>query len=121
MNVTFTYAEGALSGPWFRAYRAVKRKLRRGGVGVRVQLLPLTGLEIHIDVLVLPPSLVDQIPKSVTFGEAVTAPADRVMNELDTLVERLLADDDLRVGAPSRMYAIHQGFRPVGQRGRIED
>jgi hypothetical protein len=121
MNLTFTYAEGELSGPWFRAYKAVKRKLQRGGLNVRVELLPLTELDPHVDVLVLPTSLSHRAPVSVAVGEAVIAPVDKGEKELDRLVERLLADGALRVGQPSRTFALHHGFRPLRGRGRVEE
>lgn len=121
IKVTFVYAEGELSGPWFRAYKAVKRKLQRAGLNVRIQLLPLTELELRVDVLVVPASLSHRVPASVAIREVVVVTADRGQHELDQLVERLLADDDLRVGQPSRTFALHQGFRPLGQRGRAEE
>jgi hypothetical protein len=121
MNLTFGYTEGERSGPWFRTYKAVKRKLQRGGVNVRVQLLPLTELGPRVDVLVLPASLSHHVPVSVDVGEAVIAPVDKAQKQLDQLVDRLLADDGLRVGQPSRTFALHQGFRPLRGRGRVEE
>jgi len=121
MNLTFAYTEGELSGPWFRAYKAVKRKLQRGGLNVRVQLLPLTELEPRVDILVLPASLSHRVPVSVAVGEAIIAPVDKGQKQLDRLVERLLADDNLRVGQPSPTFALHQGFRPLRGRGRVEE
>ena len=120
LNVAFAYPEGELSGQWFRAYKALKRKLRRGGLNVRVQLLPLTELSAQVDVLVVPTELADD-PPPAGAGETFFAAAASAEKELEPLVERLLADEGLRSGEPSPTSVVHQGFRPLTQRGRAED
>ena len=119
LKITFGHPEGVLSAPWFRAYKSVKRKARRAGWNVQIELLPVTALAAELDVLVLSAPLQNGKLKP---AQTLVGPPDQVRRELDELVERLLHDERLRYAQPPpRTFAVHQGFRPLTERGRLED
>jgi hypothetical protein len=119
LRITFGHPEGALSAPWFRAYKSVKRKARRAGLNVQVELLPVTALPAAVDVLVLSTPLQNgKLKPAQTF----VGPPDQVQRELDELVDRLLHDQRLQYAQPPpRTFAVHQGFRPLTERGRLAE
>jgi alkanesulfonate monooxygenase SsuD/methylene tetrahydromethanopterin reductase-like flavin-dependent oxidoreductase (luciferase family) len=119
LKIAFGHPEGELSAPWFRAYKSVKRKMRRAGLNVQVELLPVTALAADVDVLVLRAPLHNG---NHTEAQTLVGPPEQVQDELDELVKRLVHDERLCYAqAPSRTFAVHQGFRPLTERGRLAE
>jgi hypothetical protein len=119
VKITFGHAEGTLPAPWFRAYKRLKRKVRRTGLNVQVELLPTTALPADVDVLVLSAPLPNGKPNP---PETLVGHAEQVQQKLDELLERLLQDQRLLYAQPPpRTFAVHQGFRPLTERGRLEE
>lgn len=120
--IVFGYQDGILPNPFFRAYKRVKRAMRRAAYHASVELQPLSRLPAHVDVLIVVPPAGPREFGSSDLGEVVSADPDDVQAEIDRVVERLVADGSL-VHAPvsARAIAVHRGFRAVTERARLAE
>jgi hypothetical protein len=109
--LVWAYPEGSLSSGWFRAYKRLRRTVSRAGLGIRVELLPMTALPSKLDILVVPASL-ERTARALTGEhECLAGSADEVQQAFDQLVARRLELGDVGyeravVNAP----VLHRGF-----------
>jgi hypothetical protein len=116
------YSDGMLPNPWFRAYKRVKRGMRRAAFNARVELLPITQLPSLVDLLVVPPSLEETARTLPGIEELLVAQADEMQAGLDRLVERLSDQGTLlHATAAGRSVAVHRGFQAVRERARLNE
>jgi hypothetical protein len=120
LAIGWAHPDGKLPSAWFRAYKRLKRTVRRAGLHARVELVPIGEAGDAFDLLVVPPELAGA-PAPASTQRVVTAPED-AQRELDAVVERLLAEGllDYEPG-PAAALAVHRGCLPVHGRGRVED
>jgi hypothetical protein len=99
LRIVVAYPDGALSSGLFRAVQRARRAIERGGYSARIDL----------------------VPRSTAQGDVVVD-ADAPLDELNGLIERLVAEGRLVRGPQSpRAVAIHRGLVPVGDRARIAE
>lgn len=120
--IACAYPDGVLGGPWFQAYRRLKRTLRRRGLWAEVLLVPDIDVPPEVDLLVLPADTPGEDGARGEAPERVYVPVDEAQDAIDALVERLVAAGRLRPSlAPSRPLALHRGFQAVYERARLPD
>lgn len=120
--IACAYAEGMLASSWFRAYKRVKQMMKRGSLDARVELLPMTDLPPHIDLLIVPPSLADAANSAPGIGECLVTSPERMQQDFDRILQRLVTDGRLEHAlAPARVFAIHRGFQALAERARLAD
>jgi hypothetical protein len=117
--IVCAYPDGRLPSGWFQAIQRARRKSDRAGIGVRLELLPVSrippGAEIIVAAEPLPPS---DRPES----EVVIVEPGAVGATIDGLIARLVAEQRAQPGSPaSRAVAVHRGFQPLSERARIAD
>jgi hypothetical protein len=121
LRIVFGFPDGMLANPWFRAYKRVKRGMRRAAYHATVELEPLARLPHGIDVLIVERS--STMPADAPPAtELVVAEPDEVQAEVDLLLARLVEAGSLR-HAPghSRSLATHLGFRAINERARLAE
>jgi len=120
--IACAYVDGTLAASWFRAYKRIKQTIKRGSFTARVELVPMTGLPPRIDVLIVPPFLADVANAMPGIQELLVVSPERLQQEFDRLVERLVGDGRLEhAPTPARALAIHRGFRALTDRARLAD
>jgi hypothetical protein len=113
------YPDGRLPSGWFQAIQGARRRIERGGVGVRLELLPVSRLLPEAEVIVA----AEPLPPAARIGSEVVIVEPGALNAtIDALVARLVAERRVLPGPPaSRAIAVHRGFQPLGERARIAD
>ncbi len=120
--IVCAYPDGMLANSWFRAYRRVKRAVRRRGFDAQVELAPVTDLPSRVDVLVVPPSLGQVTRAGPGVGELLVVPPESLQPALEQLIEGALREGRLQSAlAPDRRVAVHRGFQAVAERARFDD
>lgn len=120
--IVFGHPDGILPNPWYRAYKRVKRAMRRAAYHATVELRPVARLPAPMDVLVVEPTLGIDPVMDARATEVVRAEAEEVQAAIDRIVEGLVASGRLTHAPPaSREIAVHIGFQPVGERARIRE
>lgn len=120
--IVFGYHDGILPNPFFRAYKRVKRAMRRAAFHASVELQPLTRLPTHVDLLITTPPGGAPDSGSSAIKEVISADPDEVQAEIDWAIERLVADGRLtHAPLPARAIAVHHGFRAVTERARLAE
>jgi hypothetical protein len=122
LRIVFGFPDGMLANPWFRAYKRVKRGMRRAAYHATVELEPLARLSEGIDILIVARSSSMPAVAPAPATGLVVADPDEVQAEVDLLLARLVTDGSLR-HAPgrARSLATHLGFRAVGERARLAE
>jgi hypothetical protein len=122
VRIVFGFPDGMLANPWFRAYKRVKRGMRRAAYHATVELEPLARLSQGVDVLIVERSSTMPAGAPAAATELVVAKPDEVQAEVDRLLARLVEDGRLRhAPGQARSLAIHLGFRAVNERARLAE
>jgi hypothetical protein len=117
--IACAYPEGMLASTWYRAYKRCKQTLKRGSYRARVELVPITALPSHVDVLVVPPSLQERAEATAGVGERLVTSPEALQGAFDRLVERLVSEGRLGHAPPqARALAVHRGFQALTERAR---
>jgi hypothetical protein len=121
VSIVCAYPDGMLDTAWFRAYKRVKRSVKRASLNVDVSLRPLSDVDGGVDVVLLPPDLEpEQGRTSARTASVVTS--GELPRMFDAEVERLKAEGRVfNVPSAAGQRVKHHGFEPVDGRARLAD
>jgi hypothetical protein len=121
VSIVCAYPDGMLDTAWFRAYKRVKRSVKRASLNVEVSLRPLSGVGEGVDVVLLPPDLESEQGRTAARAASVVTSGE-LPRVFDTEVERLKAEGRVfNVPSAAERRVKHPGFEPVDGRARIAE
>jgi hypothetical protein len=121
VSIVCAYPDGMLDTAWFRAYKRVKRSVKRASLNVEVSLLPLSGVAEGVEVVLLPPELESEQARTPARASSVVTSGE-LARTFDAEVERLKAEGRVfNVPSPAERRVKHHGFEPVDTRARITE
>ncbi|HWE34243.1 MAG TPA: hypothetical protein VG410_12205 [Solirubrobacteraceae bacterium] len=105
LTIACAHPDGTLPSEWFRAYKRLKRNVRRTGLNARVALVPES----------------DVPPDAAIVVSLRDGPVEQAFRDADKQLQRLIDEGRVEYGAAPRGAAVHRGFRPLTERALLED
>lgn len=117
--IVVAYRDGHLGSAWFQAARRARRAVRRGGLRVRVEVLPLSRVPSDATIVFLPEEIDGAALADTPAERLVALPATDLAGAIDRHVQQQAAVGAIGHGATPTRTVVHRGFEAVGGRARL--